>query len=173
MSPKASPATESLPLPGSFELNGRYELRPLLYSDAAALQDLLRASSEYFFQADGRRPASKEALSRISEALGDEQQQLWGVWQGKIIVALLDIRLHHPEPELLSVALLLVRPEERGRKLGSRLVEELEGAAKRVGYAGIFLGVQEGQHRAHNFWSNHGFEPQEDEEGVTNYLRRW
>lgn len=146
------------------------QARPLDLPDAPALQALLARCADYFRAADGVAPGKNAALERISEALGDAQLRLFGIFQREL-VGLLELRLDEPSDRDATIVLLLVDPAQRRSGLGREVVEACCAALGLEGFEALHLGVQDHEHGAHTFWTSLGFEPASTEPGITNYVR--
>lgn len=73
------------------------------------------------------------------------------------LLGLLDVALDYPASGTWYVALLLVRPDRRGRGLGTAVVETLAGAAAAADARALRLVVIEANRRGRAFWARLGF----------------
>ncbi|MBS2027275.1 MAG: GNAT family N-acetyltransferase [Deltaproteobacteria bacterium] len=146
--------------------------RPLAGDDAAILQALLVRSAAYFRGADGRAPSKHAALERISDALGDAQVALIGLFRGESLVGFLELRLDEPREHDATIVLLLLEPAERRKGLGREVVEALVSSLSKAGTRAIHLGVQDHEHGARAFWEAQGFVDDGRDEGVTRFVRK-
>ena len=147
-------------------------LRPLELADATGLQALLERCASYFRAAEGAPPAKHAALERLSDALGDPRTRLFGVAGNPgALRGILQLQLHEPSPDEVTVVLLLLEPAARRRGLGRELVGSVLGALAGAGARSAHLGVQDHEDGAAEFWRAMGFVEDGREEGVTRMVR--
>jgi GNAT superfamily N-acetyltransferase len=121
--------------------SSRHRVSDVLPSDEPGLLRLFEASEDYFVAATG-----------LPAGPGDVQSLFYGLPEGADVrdkqilvveapsgelVGLVDLVLHHPDPDACAVGLFLLRPDARRRGLGSALAAALleraaEGGVQRV-----------------------------------------
>jgi ribosomal protein S18 acetylase RimI-like enzyme len=72
-------------------------------------------------------------------------------------VGVLDLYLHHPEPGVGHVALLLFRESCQGLGYGKETTAALEDSLRRAGYGALRLSVGDENPEAKAFWERIGF----------------
>jgi ribosomal protein S18 acetylase RimI-like enzyme len=88
-------------------------------------------------------------------------------------VGVLDLYLHHPEPGVAHVALLLFRESCQGLGYGKETTAALEDALARAGFAALRLSVGDENPEAKAFWQRIGFaEVGRLDRGVSVYEKR-
>jgi ribosomal protein S18 acetylase RimI-like enzyme len=88
-------------------------------------------------------------------------------------IGLLDLYLHHPEPGVAHVALLLFRESCQGLGYGKETTAALEDALVRSGYRTLRLSVGDENPEARAFWERIGFaEVGRLDRGVTVFEKR-
>ena len=139
---------------------------------APLIQACLEESAAYFLRTDGAPPAADAAAHLLSEAEVDDRRQLLAVFSpaGEAVLGVLDLHLHHPEPGVAHLGLLLLRESARGRGYGRELVAALEAALARAGFHALRLSVVRQNPEARAFWEAVGYaEAGEADRGVTSY----
>jgi ribosomal protein S18 acetylase RimI-like enzyme len=142
---------------------------------AAQLQACFEGAPDYFARTEGSPPASDAAVRLLSDAEGDELRRVYLLVHaaGGTAVGMLDLYLHHPEPGVVHVALLLFRESCQGLGYGRETTAALEDAVRRAGYAAVRLSVGDENPEARSFWQRIGFaEVGRLDRGVTVYEKR-
>jgi ribosomal protein S18 acetylase RimI-like enzyme len=169
--PKASPGGGELPpIEGA-----RVRAIPAGSEHAAQLQACLAGAPDYFARTEGNPPASDAAARLLAEAEADDLRRVYLLVPavGGAAVGLLDLYLHHPEPGVAHVALLLFRESCQGLGYGRETTAALEDALLRAGYTTVRLSVGDENPEAKAFWQRIGFaEVGRLDRGVTVYEKR-
>jgi ribosomal protein S18 acetylase RimI-like enzyme len=130
-------------------------------ADLAAVEELLREYTEWAFTLD---PRSDDAPT--FRGLHEELRTLPGVYappRGRILLARHDGRpvgcvcLKPHDESLCELKRLYVRPEARGRAIGSKLVAGLLEEARSIGYRRIVLDSHASMTAAHALYDAAGF----------------
>ena len=148
---------------------------PATRQGRAELQACLDGAPGYFEAIEGG-PAAPDAAARlVEEAEADPERRvllLRARGDGEPL-GVLDLYLHHPEPGVAHVGLLLLREAVQGRGLGREVVEALAGALAGAGFAELRASVADETPGAQAFWERLGFEPAGRlDGGVTVYALR-
>lgn len=139
-------------------------LRQLSADDLPTLQDLFERSQGYFVRYAGG-PARPEMAALIyTDVLRADDRVLVGVWwQREMLIGCLDVRFHHPAPDVLWFGALILADELPLPR------EELAGWALRIFEAWLGLGtsmcevrtaVAASDREAIRFWHDQDYEPQ-------------
>jgi ribosomal protein S18 acetylase RimI-like enzyme len=142
---------------------------------AAQLQACFDGAPDYFARTEGRPPGSDAAARLLADAEGDDLRRVYLLVHvaGGAAVGMLDLYLHHPEPGVAHVALLLFRESCQGLGYGRETTAALEDALLRAGYAAIRLSVGDENPEARSFWQRIGFaEVGRLDRGVTVYEKK-
>jgi GNAT superfamily N-acetyltransferase len=144
------------------ELSGpRFLALPATRERTAGLQACLDGAPGYFERVEGG-PAAPDAAARLlDEAEADPERQVLvlAARGGGHALGVLDLYLHHPEPEVAHVALLLLREAAQGHGLGREVVEALSRALAGAGFTELRASVGDENPGARAFWQHVGFEP--------------
>jgi ribosomal protein S18 acetylase RimI-like enzyme len=126
---------------------------------AGQLQACLEGAPDYFTRTEGAPPGGDAAERLIADASGDDLRRLYLLVPivGGPAVGVLDLYLHHPEPGVAHVALLLFRESCQGLGYGKETTAALEEALLRAGYAAVRLSVGDENPEARAFWERMGF----------------
>jgi RimJ/RimL family protein N-acetyltransferase len=124
-----------------------------------ALQAAFDSAARYFVLTERRRPAPDEAATLLADADADPARRLLALLakDGGAAVGVLDLWLHHPEPGVAHVGLLLLRADRQGRGLGREAVRGAEAALAREGFLALRLSVVDENADARAFWEALGF----------------
>lgn len=141
----------------------RVSLRPLSAEDVAAVQAVFEATPDYFAQLTGEPPAGHEA-QRTFDSLAGQPGRLWlGLFVPDEaglpdLIGLLDLRLGFPEPQTVTLGLLLVCEARQRQGLGSQAYRLLEGWLRQQDFDLVELHVAGQAFGAQQFWRQLGFE---------------
>ena len=152
-------------------------LRGVLAGGAHAqqIQACCEGAPEYFARAEGGPPGPDAAARLLSDAEGDDLRKVYALVPviGGPAVGVLDLYLHHPEPRIAHIALLLFREACQGLGYGKETTAALEQALARAGYDTLRLSVGDETPDAKAFWERIGFaEAGRLDRGVTVYEKR-
>src|SRR5512138_3437817 len=128
---------------------------------APRIQDCLDGAPDYFGRTEGG-PAAPDAAARlVADAEGDDLRRVYALVPavGGGAVGVLDLYLHHPEPGVAHVSLLLFRESCQGLGYGKETAAALEDALRRAGFASLRLSVGDENPEARAFWERIGFAP--------------
>jgi ribosomal protein S18 acetylase RimI-like enzyme len=139
------------------------------------LQACLEGAPDYFARTEGAPPGPDAARRLLADAEGDDLRCVYVLAPaaGGLPVGMLDLYLHHPEPGVAHIALLLFRESCQGLGYGKETTAALEQALARAGYHTLRLSVGDENPEAKAFWERIGFaEVGRLDRGVTVYEKR-
>ncbi|MGC3997904.1 MAG: GNAT family N-acetyltransferase [Anaeromyxobacter sp.] len=144
----------SLPLDGP-----RLRAVPATRELIPQLQECLEGAAESFARTEGHPPRPDEAEGLVSEAEADELRRVFALVPsvGGPAVGVLDLYLHHPEPGVAHIGLLLFREACQTLGYGRETVASLERGLLRAGFNALRLSVTDDNHAARAFWDHLGF----------------
>jgi ribosomal protein S18 acetylase RimI-like enzyme len=148
---------------------------PAVREHAAQLQACLEGAPDYFARTEGSPPGSDAGARLLADAEGDDLRRVYLLVHtaGGAAVGMLDLYLHHPEPGVAHVALLLFRESCQGLGYGKETTAAMEDALRRAGYSAIRLSVGDENPEAKSFWQRIGFaEVGRLDRGVTVYEKK-
>jgi ribosomal protein S18 acetylase RimI-like enzyme len=168
--PPAAPETQLSPFEGP-----RLRAVPASSDHVAQIQACFEGAPDYFTRTEGS-PAGPNAAERLlSDAEGDDLRRVYALVPavGGPAVGVLDLYLHHPEPGVAHVALLLFREACQGLGYGKETTAALEQALARAGFSTLRLSVGDENPAAKAFWERIGFaEIGRLDRGVSVYEKR-
>ena len=91
-----------------------------------------------------------------------------GAWVGERLVGV--GRLHFISPDTAQIRYMAVEPEMQGRRIGSRILEQLELRAREQGAKRIVLNARD---RAVHFYARHGYSVTHSSETLFNAIPHW
>src|SRR5512138_1018200 len=142
---------------------------------APRIQDCLDGAPDYFGRTEGG-PAAPDAAARlVADAEGDDLRRVYALVPavGGGAVGVLDLYLHHPEPGVAHVSLLLFRESCQRLGYGKETAAALEDALAAAGFATVRASVGDENPEAKAFWERLGFaEIGRLDRGVSVYEKR-
>jgi ribosomal protein S18 acetylase RimI-like enzyme len=148
---------------------------PATAEHAAQIQACFEGAPDYFARTEGGPPGPDAAQRLLADAEGDDLRRVYVLAPiaGGLPVGVLDLYLHHPEPGVAHVALLLFREACQGLGYGKETTAALEQALARAGYETLRLSVGDENPEAKAFWERIGFaEVGRLDRGVSVYEKR-
>jgi ribosomal protein S18 acetylase RimI-like enzyme len=123
------------------------------------IQACFEGAPDYFARTEGGPPGADAAARLVADAEGDDLRRVFALVPvtGGPAVGVLDVYLHHPEPGVAHVALLLFRESCQGLGYGKETTAALEDALVRCGYRTLRLSVGDENPEARAFWERIGF----------------
>jgi ribosomal protein S18 acetylase RimI-like enzyme len=123
------------------------------------IQACFDGAPDYFARAEGGPAGPDTAARLVADAAGDDLRRVYALVPvvGGPAVGVLDLYLHHPEPTVAHVALLLFRESCQGLGYGKETTAALEDALVRCGYRTLRLSVGDENPEARAFWERIGF----------------
>lgn len=80
-----------------------------------------------------------------------------GLFDSDRLLAIADTGFGYPAAADAFLGLLIVRPDARGRGVGTRLLRHIEDAARARDCKALYIGVLEANPRGRAFWEREGF----------------
>src|SRR5512145_1548705 len=126
---------------------------------ASQVQACLEGAPDYFTRTEGSPPGPDAGARLLADAEGDDLRRVYLLVHvaGGSPVGVLYLYLHHPEPGVAHVALLLFRESCQGLGYGKETTAALEDALARAGYTTLRLSVGDENPEAKAFWQRIGF----------------
>src|SRR5574341_1037407 len=89
---------------------------PARHEHASRIQACFEGAPDYFARTEGRPPGADAGARLLADAEGDDLRRVYLLVHavGGSPVGVLDVYLHHPEPGVAHVALLLFRESCQG-----------------------------------------------------------
>src|SRR5512133_4255749 len=118
----AGAANDLPPIEGS-----RLRAVPAASEHAPHVQACLEGAPDYFTRTEGGPPAPDAAARLLADAEGDDLRRVYVLVPiaGDLPVGVLDLYLHHPEPGIAHIALLLFREACQGLGYGKETTAAL------------------------------------------------
>jgi ribosomal protein S18 acetylase RimI-like enzyme len=139
------------------------------------IQACFEGAPDYFARTEGGPPGPDAAERLLSDAESDDLRRVYALVPivGGPAVGVLDLYLHHPDPGVAHIALLLFREACQGLGYGKETTAALEQVLARAGYETLRLSVGDENPAAKAFWERIGFaEIGRLDRGVTVYEKR-
>jgi len=145
---------------------------PASLEHVAQIQACFEGAPDYFARTEGGPPGRDAAERVLRDADGDDLRRVYALVPvvGGPAVGVLDLYLHHPEPGVAHIALLLFREACQGLGYGKETTAALEQVLARAGYRTLRCSVGDENPEARAFWERIGFaEAGRLDRGVTVY----
>ena len=137
-------------------------VRALRPDDGPLLQQLCEACTDFYELAYQRPPGAAEAqgiYTSLPDGASYKDKVLIGMFDKGDLVAFVDLIRGTETARIWQIGLVLVRPDYRGRGLGTVLFQEVRKMAGAGGATAIDLAVDLANSSAHRFWLKRGFVP--------------
>ena len=123
------------------------------------IQACLEGAPDYFERTEGGPPSPDAAERLVADAAVDDLRRVYALVpaRGGRAVGVLDLYLHHPEPGVAHVALLLFRESCQGLGYGKDTAAALERALGQAGFAAVRASIGDENPGARAFWERLGF----------------
>ncbi len=128
-------------------------------ADAAQIQACFMGAPDYFARTEGGEPEPDRAQRLLEDAEADDTRRIFVLVPraGGPAVGVLDLYLHHPEPDTAHIGLLLFREACQGLGYGRETTSALEHALAQAGFTTLRLSVGDENPSARAFWERLGF----------------
>ena len=141
------------------KLNNKYLVRRMTERDAELILSLCRGNSLFYEYAQAE-PTLEQVLGdlRITPPGVDMQDKYYlGFFDGKTLVAVMDIIDGYPNPEIAFIGFFMVDAALQGRGNGSFIIMEMAEYLRSIGKTAIRLGIDSDNPQSNAFWRKNGF----------------
>ncbi len=123
------------------------------------IQACFEGAPDYFARTEGGPPGDDASARLLADAEGDDLRRVYALMPVRAgpAVGVLDLYLHHPEPGLAHVSLLLFRESCQGLGYGKEISAALEDALARCGYRTVRASIGDENPEARAFWERIGY----------------
>jgi RimJ/RimL family protein N-acetyltransferase len=126
------------------------------------LQELLIKCSDFLTFQDGepvKKDAANDLLMSKPETVSNSDKIVFGVYESQdhSLVGVIDIIMNYAGPTTISLGLLVIEPQSRGKGIGEKAHELVEDWACRNNFSRIRLGVLFGNDKGLRFWHRVGY----------------
>lgn len=143
------------------EMSSTYEVRRLTMADIPAIHQLCKSNPEYYRHMKMQPTQEKlaEVLTVLPPGRTIDEKYFVGFYEQQTLVALMDLVIHHPTPEVAFIGWFMVDMAYQNRGVGRHLVAELAEFLGQNGFRYIRLGYVKGNKESEGFWMRNGFVP--------------
>lgn len=142
------------------DLSGEFSVRALTTADVLEMLRLAQGNPLYYQYM--RSAPTAENLAADLTALPPRRtladKHFFGWFDGKHLVAMMDLILHHPREDGAFIGWFMVDAAHQGRRLGRRLVADVLTLLRAQDVSEVRLGRIEGNPQSERFWHACGFE---------------
>lgn len=140
----------------AFECQG-FEAQLLTSQHIPTLQNLFDHCAEFFIENEGKQGTAQSAFSNLPQGKSMQDKVCFGFWEGKVMIAFLDLIVNLPTEGTVTIGYLLIHPEKRSLKRGYSIVKALEKGILGLNCREMRVVVQQQNARALQFWKKEGF----------------
>lgn len=140
-------------------LSAFYSVRLLCLADVEAVFSLYEGNETYFVYSDAERTREQVVsdMRALPEGIERSKKFFVGFFDGKKLVAVMDLVDGYPTEEIAYVGLFMVDRAKQGRGIGSSIIEEVAAYLKETGKKSIRLCMAKDNPQATHFWAKNGF----------------
>lgn len=133
----------------------QFNIRYFNQSDYPQLYSFMKNNSDYFRCVSGHPAAYDEVVSGISEmppAVLPNQKHYIGIWEGDILIAVIDFIEKYPSPEYIYIGLFIINNSLHKKGIGKSIFEALKISAQKCGFSKLRLGCVTDNISGMSFW---------------------
>jgi RimJ/RimL family protein N-acetyltransferase len=137
------------------------ELESVTLSSKELVYSVFESSPSYFLKVEGRRASlstAEEAITCHPRQTGESyRKEMLLIREGSRPIGTAELHVHHPEPGVVYIGLLIIREDLFGKGYGRRAYDAVERYLReRYGCVKVRLGVSD-DHDVSGFWRKVGF----------------
>lgn len=142
-------------------LENEYLIKPVTNDNHSEIKQLYDLCSDYHIMASGRIATDENVddIFKYNEKKTIEDSLTLGIYNNdEILVGIADIFKNYPDVGTWMIGLLLISPNERNKKLGRAVHEEIERYAVSQGANALRIGVLKENTKGRRFWDSLGYQ---------------
>lgn len=134
-------------------------IKKLTQKDIPDILELYMGNTEYFKHClpNPTFESVKEDLEGTPEGVEKDNKLFLGIYDGKILIAVVDLIKNFPNTESIWIGLYILKLNYQGKGFATSLYCEIEKLIKKEGYKYIQLAYVKTNRRAMNFWQKNHF----------------
>ena len=142
-------------------LSKTFSVKRLCDRDADTVLELCRGNPQYyrFCPPAVTRESVLAYMSALPPRTDPKDKFYLGFFDKDKLAAVMDLILNYPNEKTAFIGFFMMRREEQGKGLGSKIVSECFDELGRVGYEYVRLGFAKGNPQSEAFWRKNGFLP--------------
>ena len=142
-------------------LSKTFSVKRLCDRDADTVLELCRGNPQYyrFCPPAVTRESVLADMSALPPRTGPKDKFYLGFFDKDKLAAVMDLILNYPNDKTAFIGFFMMRREEQGKGLGSKIVSECFDELGRAGYEYVRLGFAKGNPQSEAFWRKNGFLP--------------
>ena len=142
-------------------LSLRYSVQTLSLCNAQEILDLYNGNPMYFEHMHSMPTLNsvKDDLTALPPGKTYSDKHYVGFYDGKTLVAVMDLIEGFPNPETAFIGLFMVNQAYQGKGVGSLIIQETLSALRTMGFSYVRLGYVETNAQSRAFWYKNGFLP--------------
>ena len=141
------------------KLSSRFGVRRLCEADAGMILQICRENPQYYlYRKEG--PSMEQALEDLRvtpPGIGPEDKYYVGFFGKNTPVAVMDLIIGYPAPDVAFIGFFMMARAYQGRQLGSDIIGEAAAYLKSAGVTAIRLAIDKGNPQSAHFWQKNGF----------------
>lgn len=142
-------------------LDDEYLIKPITSSNRDEIKSLYDLCSDYHIMCSGKNAIYEDvdSIFEYSDKKTSEDSLTWGVYNKcDLLIGMVDIFKNYPDNGTWMIGLLLLSPNERNKKLGKIIHEEINKYALIQGADTLRIGVVEQNTKGLKFWKSLGYQ---------------
>lgn len=142
-------------------LENGYSVKPINNDNHSEIKQLYDLCSDYHIMASGRSTTDEDVddIFKYNDKKTVEDSLTLGIYNNdEILVGIVDIFKNYPDFRTWMIGLLLISPNERNKKLGRAVHEEIERYAVSQGANALRIGVLKENTNGRRFWGSLGYQ---------------
>ena len=140
-------------------LSGKYIVRDLLSADAEIVYEALKNNTIFYKYHPPM--VSIESILQDMEVLppnkGYEDKHYIGFFRNDILVAVMDLIEHYPQPGTALLGFFAMNANLQGQGIGTDIISDSVAYLTQVGFQKIRLGIDKGNPQSKAFWLKNDF----------------
>lgn len=142
-------------------LSDEYAVRRLGEADIPAVLALMQGNPQYYRYCGGDAVPTAQGIRRdmtiTPPGTSTEDKYYVGFFQNGQLAAIMDLIDGYPEEKIAFVGFFMMEQTLQGRGAGTRLIGNLCGQLKELGFRCVRLGIDKGNPQSTHFWRKNGF----------------
>lgn len=147
-------------------LSTDYEVKKITEGDISDVYHLCLGNRRYYRHL-GIKPTMRNltsVISEVPEGSAPEHKHFVGFYDGRDLVAILDMITGYPENDDAFIGWFMVDADLQNKGIGSQIFADIRAASKAAGYDYLSLGVIKENTEAAAFWEKQGFKATGEQE---------
>ena len=137
----------------------KYAARPLTAADVDEILAFCAENGQFYryHPPTATRESILEDMTALPPGTGAENKHYLGIFDGKVLIAVLDLIEHYPQKDVAYIGFFMTKKERQSCGLGTALIGELLDELRKAKFRRVRLAVDRGNPQSKAFWEKNGF----------------